>query len=347
MIRFRAWSLILTLASVATVARAANLTEVIADVQPKIVKVYGAGGFRGLEAYQSGFLISADGRILTAWSYVLDTDYISVTLNDGRKLEAKLLGADAAREVAVLKVEATDLPCFDLGQSAPTDAGTPVLAFSNVFGVAVGDEPASIQHGIIAVKTQLAARRGTYEMPYRGDVYVLDAMTNNPGAAGGALTDYQGQLVALLGKEVRNAATGTWLNYALPIPDLTAAIEKLSAGGFVASEQPETKKPAESLSTELLGLVTVPDVVERTPPFLDQVRPGSPAATAGLRADDLIVSINGRLVPSVRSFQAELETLDRADEVALTVMRENELIEVVIRAPSAADIPPDENVKSE
>lgn len=321
-------------------ASAASLPEVIGDVQPKIVKIYGAGGFRGLEPYQSGFLISADGRILTAWSYVLDSDYISVTLNDGRKFPAKLLGADASREIAVLKIEATDLPCFDLADAPAGDAGLRVLAFSNVFGVAVGDEPASIQHGVIAVRTPLAARRGTYELPYRGDVYVLDAMTNNPGAAGGALTDQDGRLLALLGKEVRNAATGAWLNYAIPIPELTEAVATLSQGKTVATSEEPQAKPAEAWSTDLLGVSLVPDVVERTPPYVDAIVAGSLADRAGLQADDLIVSINGRLAPSVASLRAELETLDRADPVTIAVMRDGLLVETSIAAEEAT---PDAN----
>src|SRR5262249_48335498 len=101
-----------------------GLSDVIADVQPKIVKIYGAGGLAGLEPYQSGSLISRDGYVLTAWSHVLDTDYITVTLDDGRKYEAKLLGADPRLEVAVLKIDATGLPAFDLAAAAPVAAGT-------------------------------------------------------------------------------------------------------------------------------------------------------------------------------------------------------------------------------
>ena len=88
--------------------------DAIDQAQAKMVKIYGAGGFRGLEAYQSGILISAQGHILTVFSHVLDTDYISVTLADGRKFEAKLLGADPRLDVAVLKIEANGLPHFDL-----------------------------------------------------------------------------------------------------------------------------------------------------------------------------------------------------------------------------------------
>ena len=164
-----------------------SISETIARMQPKMVKVYGSGGARGMEGYQSGFLISADGAILTAWSYVLDADDVAITLADGRKYTAKLVGADPRLEVAVLKIDATELPHFDLHQSVDVEAGARVLAFSNLFGVASGSEPASVQHGTISVKTRLEARRGVFDTPYNGPVYVLDVVTNNPGAAGGAL----------------------------------------------------------------------------------------------------------------------------------------------------------------
>ncbi len=189
----------------------------IAVAQPKMVKIFGAGGPAGLEPYQSGFLISAEGHVLTVWSYVLDTDYITATLNDGRKFEAKLLGADPRLEIAVLKIEAADLDHYELAASAAADTGARVLAFSNLFGVATGDEPDSVQHGVVAAKTRLDARRGAYATPYHGPVYVLDAMTNNPGAAGGALTNLRGELLAMLGKELRNSQNNIWLNFAVPV----------------------------------------------------------------------------------------------------------------------------------
>jgi S1-C subfamily serine protease len=142
---------------------AGSLASAIESNEPKMVKLYGAGGGRGMEPYQSGFLISASGHILTAWSYVLDTDYVTATLDDGRKFEAKLVGADPRLELAVLKIDASDVPHFDLAAAVPAESGSRVLAFSNLFGVAVGDEPASVQHGIVAVKTRLDARRGAFE----------------------------------------------------------------------------------------------------------------------------------------------------------------------------------------
>lgn len=311
---------------------ASSAVEIIDTVQPKIVKIYGAGGFRGLEAYQTGMLMSADGYILTVFSYVLDTDEIGVTLADGRRFSAKLIGADPQLEIALLKINAESLPHFQLEEAVEVESGARILALSNLFGVATGNEPASVQHGIVSVKTRLEARRGVFETPYRGDVYVLDAITNNPGAAGGALITADGQLVGMLGKELRNAQNNTWLNYAVPIAALRPTIEEIRQGRFVAREAPDEKeRPADSARLIELGIVLVPDVLERTPPYIDYVRPGSAAATAGLRPDDLVVLVNDRLVPSCAAMRTELESIERAAPAKITVLRDEQTLEFTLK----------------
>jgi len=314
-------------------ARAASFADVIRSVQPKIVKIYGAGGFRGLEAYQTGFLISSEGHILTVWSYVLDTDYITATLNDGRRFQAELVGADPRLEIAVLKIDATDVPYFNLDEAVEVAAGDRILAFSNLYGVAVGDEPASVLHGNVSTKTKLAARRGVYQTPYRGPVYVLDAMTNNPGAPGGVLTDRRGRLAGLLGKELRNSLNNTWLNFAIPIGELAAAVDDIRAGKVrPRAADPEVARPKDPITPTLLGLVLVPDVLQKTPPFIDRVRAGSAAEKSGLRPDDLVLFVNGRMVQSCKMLLDELSLIDRDAAVRLTVMRDNDLIEVELQA---------------
>jgi S1-C subfamily serine protease len=310
-----------------------SLAEVIGDAQPMMVKIYGAGGFRKLEAYQSGFLISAEGHVLTAWSYVLDTDYITVTLDDGRKFQAELIGADPRLEVAVLKIEAQDLPHFKMEEAVELQVGDRVLAFSNLYGVATGDEPASVQKGIISAKTDLAARRGAYQTPYTGSVYVVDAMTNNPGAAGGALTDRQGRLVAMLGKELRNELSSTWLNYGVPVNELIAAVDDIMAGKVRPRARDETiRRPADPLTLAHLGITPVPAVLPKTPPFVDAVRRNSPAERVGLQPDDLILFVNNRIVPSLELLENELGLMDRDDSVRLTIQRGQQLIEVTLGA---------------
>lgn len=317
-----------------------SLADVIQAAQPKMVKIYGAGGVSGLEAYQSGFLISATGHVLTAWSYVLDTesDEVTVILHDGRKFEAKLVGADPRLEIAVLKLEADELPHFKLDQAVSVDAGARVLAFSNLFNVATGDEAVSVLKGIVAAKTPLSARRGAFQTTYAGTVYVVDAMTNNPGATGGALTDRRGQLVGLLGKELRNSLNNTWLNYAIPINELAGAVDDILAGRVrprSAAAQANVKKPKEPATLGLLGVSLVPDVLPKTPPFIDRVSPGSPAQKAGLRPDDLVLFVNERAIASCKVLREELTFIDRIDEVRLIVQRGQELKEFTLVADDA------------
>ncbi len=310
-----------------------GLARVIDQVQTKMVKIYGAGGFRGMEGYQSGVLISAEGHILTALSYVLDTDRIAVTLNDGRRYDAKLMGGDPRLEVAVLKIEATNLPHFDLAKAAPLTAGTRILAISNLFNVAMGDEPDSVQSGTVSVLTRLEGRRGVFETPYHGPVYVLDVATNNPGASGGALVNLRGELAGLLGKELRNSLNNTWSSYAVPIAELRGSVDDIMAGKSVTlKELPPEKKPAHPMDPGLLGIALVPDVLEWTPAYIDQVRPGTAAARAGIQPDDLVLLVGNHLTQSCKGLRKELEMIDRADAVRITILRGQELVEVTLQA---------------
>ncbi|MBN1393623.1 MAG: serine protease [Pirellulales bacterium] len=319
-------------------AAPALAADTFEQTHPKVVKIYGAGGFSGMESYQSGIVISPDGYILTVFSYVLDTDYVTVGLSDGRELDARLIGADPRLEVAVLKIEAEGLPCFDLSKAVKLTAGSRVLAFSNLFGVALGDEPVSMQKGTVSIVTKLAARRGVFETPYRGPVYVIDAITNNPGAAGGALVDTDGCLAGILGKELHNSLNHTWLNYALPVEEIRKSVEEIEEGKFVAERDPEeARKPQRSLDPAALGIVLVPDVLERTPPYVDRVLPSSPAEKAGLQPDDLIILVGDRLIQSRRELVEEMEFVDYADPIELTVIRGRNLLKFTLQSTAGRD----------
>jgi len=311
-----------------------SYAQTIAAVQPKMVKIYGAGGIRGLEAYQSGLLISEKGHVLTVWSYVLDTEDVAVVLNDGRKFQAQLTGADPRLGIAILKIDLTETPHFARRASAEPEPGDRILAFSNLYGVATGNEPASVLHGTIAARTQLAARRGAFNTTYKGPVFILDAMTNNPGAAGGALTDRQGNLIGLLGKELRNAENEIWLNYAIPVAVLANSIDDLIAGRTPSqSSNADRKKPAQALNPTLLGFVLIPDVLDKTPAFVDNVRKGSVAEKMQLQPDDLILFANERIASTCKQLIEELSFIDRIDPVTLTIQRGQNLIDVTLQIP--------------
>jgi serine protease Do len=164
---------------------------------------------------------------------------------------------------------------------------------------------------------------------------VIDAVTNNPGAAGGVLTTRQGALLGVLGREVRSDESHVWLNYAVPIGELKGAIEDLISGKS-RRQDPLANLPAGSdggYAPIDFGLVLVPDVVFRTPAYVETVVEGSEAEKQGLRADDLIVFANGELVHSLRTLDAVLQKLAPGDDLQLVVRRENELISVTFRVP--------------
>ena len=312
---------------------AQSFDQVIDQVQPRMAKIYGAGGVRGLESYQSGIVISSDGLVLTVWSYVLDVDPIIVVLDDGRKFDASLKGYDPRVEIAVLKIEANDLDHFNLDESVELKVGNRVLAFSNLFGVAAGDESFSVLHGSVSAVTKLDARRGAFQSTYSGRVYVVDAMTNNPGSAGGALTNAGGQLAGILGKELRSSQYNTWLNYAIPTGELRSSVEDILAGRWsprVATD--ESRRPVDPLTLDVLGIVLIPDIVANTPPFVDRVMENSPADEQGMLADDLILFINDRVMRSCGDVRDELSFVERDREINVAFRRGDQIKTIVLRA---------------
>jgi len=309
-------------------ADAASPQETIAGAARKVVKIHGAGGVRGLEAYQTGILVSPAGHIITVMSTVLDADELNCVLDDGRRYRATILGADPSREIAVLSIEAEELPAFTLAASDRVPAGTRIFALSNLFGVAVGDERVSAQHGVVSAIVPLEARRGSYEVPYRGDVYILDCTTNNPGSPGGAVVDWRGRLVGMLGKELRASGSGIWLNYAIPSESLAEGYAAITSGtASSAAATPAGEPMRAGFDPATLGLVLVPDLLDRTPPFIETVAAESPAARAGLRPDDLVIAVGGRAVASRAALQQALAALAEGDAVRLSVVRSGAIVE--------------------
>jgi len=326
-----------------SVALAQSSIDTIASVSPKVVKIFGAGGGQKLHAYGSGFLVSPNGHIVTVWSHILDGDTVTVVLDDGRRYQGKVLGAEPPLDMAVLKIEAEGLPYFDLAESSSAGAGTRVLAFSNAFKVATGDEPVTVMHGVISAKTSLTARRGAFESPYTGPVYVVDAVTNNSGAAGGVLTTWDGRLLGMIGKELRNTQTNTWLNYVMPISELKETIHQIVTGDFSSKKRTdeEDESPGKSRPRRYepldFGIITIPDVLNRTPAYIDRVLPGSQAEKVGLLPNDLILFVGENLVHSCKLLKEDLGRLEANDVVKLVVRRGDKLVSVEMTTPRKAE----------
>ena len=314
------------------------------EVNQRLVKLYGSGGFKGVASYGTGIIISKDGYILTTASQMLDTQDLRVHMSDGRKMRATILVIEPELDAALLKLkveegQVLDLPFYDILEIAKRPLAQPgdwVLAFSNQFKIADRDEPMTIQRGVIAAYSKLTGRRGIFEAPYHGDVYVIDAITNNPGAAGGVITTRKGDPIAMVGKELRNTLTDTWINYAVPF-NATVEVEvegkkqTLSIPDFIDRGMKGTYKPTQKLDNKIVGpgpyhgIIFVVDIVERTPPYVEGVLPESPAAKAGLRPDDLVVFLDGEPIVSIKAFKLMLQKLRPGTTIKLEVRRGEKL----------------------
>lgn len=333
-----------------------SLNEVVQKVNPKMVKIYGSGGFKGLPAYGTGVLISPNGYVLTVANHLMESSDLRVHLYDGTRLPAKIVAIEPELDAALLKIgtdksQFDDLPFFDIISAAKTPQalpGTSILAFSNQFQIASRDEPMSVMRGNIAAFARLFGRIGIFEAPYSGNVYVVDAITNNPGAAGGIITNRKGDILGIIGKELRNEQTNTWINYAVPI---NAELEVRLADGTTKKisitnliEKKEAYKPVTKANKALggggyCGIFYVPNVVDRTPPYIEYLEPGSPAQKAGLLPDDLIVYVDGLPVVSITSLQELMLKYRPQDRVQLEIRRGDKLQTITVQF----ELPPKAN----
>ena len=341
--------LILAVAIAVSPRLAADISpEVLTDVQRKVVKIFGAGGLNRIKGYGTGFVVSPEGDIATVWSPVLDTPLVDIVFWDGSRRQGKLAGVDSRRDLAVIRlvsepadpVSPRKFAYFDLERdTANAQAGSRVFAVSNVFGVAVGDEPLSVMRGATAAQSELEARRGTSEIAFDGPVYLLDLITNNSGAAGGVVISPGGKLIGVIGKELKNSRSNTWVNYAMPVESWIPSLRKLLKPGeegmeSLLSESPK-KTVADPVDTRELGVILVPQIVVRTPAYLEAVLPETPAARAGLKPDDLILFLNDRIVGSCREWEELLSACSKADRLRIVVRRSGRLHTCELEFPVA------------
>lgn len=314
--------------------------DVITSRQRSIVKLFGAG-VGTLDSYGSGVLVSAEGHVVTVWNHLVNTGYLTAVAADGRRFDVEVVGTSLDHDLAVLKLRTIESDTFDfidIKSSIAADEqavnGQSVLAFSNVFHVATGDEPVSVVHGVIACRAPLKAGLGQWEFPVDDPVYILDAITNNSGAAGGLLTDTSGRPIGLLGREIRHRETQMWVNYAVPWATIQPAVTAILSGQRVAAtEKEEPERLSVGDLTKRFGLTVIPGALERTPAFIDRIAPDSIAAKAGLQRGDLIVLVDDRVIKSVRQLRAALASFRPRQKISITIDRSGRLQTVSIRMP--------------
>jgi serine protease Do len=290
--------------------------------QKRVVKIYGATIGRS-PGYATGIIVSPDGQILTAAGVFLTEGTVRVTMPDGTTQRAEVIRRSENLQSALLKVNLPTPDYFTIPTEPAANKGDWVLAVSNAFKVADGAEPLSVNIGVLSLRVRLDARRGYTDFPYHDDVYLIDAITSNPGASGGAVVNAQGQLVGLIGKVIEGKTTGTRLNYAIPADLLKRFLHGDETPPPVTTNVPMSEKGELGIRLFALG-------GRKSPAYIDRVIPGSAAAQAGLKTDDLIISINGELVRDAGDFRRLADEVKAGVEITIEVKRKNELLSVKV-----------------
>lgn len=249
----------------------------------------------------SGFIISADGLVLTNHHVVEGAESLTVTLDDERSFEGRILGMDPRTDVALVQLEgASELPTATLGSSKSLEVGDWVVAIGNPFGL-----DHSVSTGILSGKG-----RDLGAGPY--DAFLQTDASINPGNSGGPLFNLAGEVVG-----INTAIMGQGIGFAVPIDMVADLVDELRTEGRVARGWMGVGLRAldEDLGTQL-GVPAGAGVV------LGQIYPGTPAAEAGLRAGDVLTSLDGQPVGDSAAVVRAIGTRKPGEVVKLGLLRD-------------------------
>ncbi len=296
--------------------------DAIAFAQQRTVKLLGAGAGRE-HGYASGIIVSEEGHILTAQGIYVSGDpsaRLQIIMPDGRVYPATIERRSEALQVVLLKIDAKTTEFFELPDKANVEMGDWVLSVANPFKVADRDEPLSVNLGIVSLRTEVDAKKRAQDVDIEGEMLIIDAITSNPGAPGGALMTADRKLAGMIGKIIESKSTNTRLNYAIPSDRLREFMENKPGPAVVVAP------PAGSTGKPELGIRLFRLSGKRAPAFIDRVVPDSPAAKAGLVKDDLVLRIGSEFVSNIQSFDEAAEQLKVGEEVTIIYKRKNEVL---------------------
>jgi serine protease Do len=271
-------------------------------------------GAKSESSVGSGFVVAPNGIILTNTHLVREARKISVRFADKRELPASVLGVDPLTDVAVLKVEADNLPTATLGDSSQLEVGQWVLAI----GAPLGLERTATQGIISALGRSLPS-----------DSYVPFIQTDvpiNPGNSGGPLFDVQGRVVGINSQIVSTTGSYMGLSFAIPINTAVAIARQILAQGHAThgwlgvSAQELSQELAHAYGLELPhgALIT-------------EVRPGGPADKAGLQAGDIVLALDGMTVVDSADLPPMIGSSTPGTEHLLTVLREGKVGQIKVK----------------
>ena len=287
---------------------------------------YGDGRpqYREQRAGGSGVIISEDGYIVTNNHVVDGASKLKVKLNDGRTFDAKLIGTDSATDLALLKVEAKDLPTLPFGSSDALRLGEWVLAIGSPF-----DLQSTITAGIVSAK---ARQLGAIPNDFRIESFIQTDAAVNPGNSGGALVNTHGELVGI--NTLIKSQTGSYVGYSFAIPEtiVRKVVVDLKEFGVVQRallgiqfrvvDQDFLDAEGKDLGIKDLGGAYVASVVE-----------GGAASEAGIRKGDVILAIDGVKITEPSTLQEQIARHRPNDTVKLSVKRDGKVkqFEVTLR----------------
>ena len=272
-------------------------------------------------ALGSGVVVSGDGYILTNNHVVDGADDIKVDLTDGRTMTAKVVGTDKPSDLALLKIDATDLHALALGNSDAVRVGDVVLAVGNPLGFGQ-----SVTMGIISAKgRQTDASDDSYENFLQTDAPI------NHGNSGGALVNTKGELVGINSQIASMSDGNIGIGFAIPANMAKHVMDDLRTNGRVRRSrlgvgiQPVTSDMAESLGLKQVGGVIV-----------SSVEPGSAADHAGLKRSDIIRSFNGQPAEDMNSLRNQVADATPGSTVTLGIERDGKDRDVAVKLEEAS-----------
>lgn len=268
----------------------------------------------------SGFLVSADGYIVTNAHVVSDSDAkYTVYLNDETKHDATVVSADAILDIAVLKIDGSDLPFLQFGDSDTVKVGQSVIAIGN----ALGEFRNTVSVGVISGLARSITAGGQGSSELLSDVLQTDAAIN-PGNSGGPLLDLSGNVI---GVNVATSSGGENISFSLPSNTVKAAVESIQKNGHVVLAYlgvrfvmiDETFARQNNLSVTEGALVQRSDDGK-----LVAVIPGSPADKAGIEENDIITKVDDTDIDSTHPLNVVLRKKAVGDVVTLTVLHDGD-----------------------
>lgn len=269
----------------------------------------------------SGFLVSADGYILTNAHVVKGADKIVVVLNDGREMDASVIGSDSHTDIAIIKIEGKNFPFLTLGNSDGMDIGEWVVAIGSPFQL-----ESSLTVGVISAKGRQNLRITDLE-----DFLQTDAAIN-PGNSGGPLLNLQSEVIGINTAIVSRSGGYMGIGFAIPSNMAKNIMNQLIDKGTVVrgflgvSLQPLDKELADAFNLEKIEGALVSEVAK-----------DSPADKAGIKQGDIIVEYNGIPVKSLGSFRNEIGLTEPGKVIKLKINRKGQILAFSVSLGSAND----------